>query len=76
MFSLRLLSIVAGACALVFTYDPQIGFNTKIDVETRSLDQIYQAALKEGGTITLWHGGDESNSKLSSKAPLKLAFQA
>ncbi|KAG6015489.1 hypothetical protein E4U43_005222 [Claviceps pusilla] len=28
-------------------------------VESRTLDQIYDAAVKEGGIVTCWHGGDE-----------------
>jgi hypothetical protein len=34
---------------------------TSFEKETRSFDEIYQAALAEGGVITLWHGGDEKN---------------
>lgn len=33
---------------------------------------IYQAALQEGGTVTLWHGGDERNQQDA----LKEAFEA
>lgn len=32
-------------------------FAADVEVETRSLDEIHQEALKEGGTLTLWHGG-------------------
>lgn len=39
--------------------------------EDRSLDEIYQAALAEGGVVTLWHGGDEANQQDS----LKTAFE-
>lgn len=41
------------------------------EFETRSLDEIHQAALAEGGTVTLWHGGDERNQQDS----LKQAFE-
>ncbi|KJZ73950.1 hypothetical protein HIM_06618 [Hirsutella minnesotensis 3608] len=41
-------------------------------VETRTLEEIYQAALKEGGTITVWHGGDEKDQAKD----LKDAFEA
>jgi hypothetical protein len=51
MFSLLLLSLFASACEVVFAYDPQLGFNSHVNVETRSPDTIYQAALKEGGVI-------------------------
>ncbi|KAM3448148.1 hypothetical protein MY3296_008069 [Beauveria thailandica] len=33
------------------------------EVETRSLDEIYEAAKKEGNTVTVWHGGDEKNQQ-------------
>ncbi|KAH6613176.1 ABC-type Fe3+ transport system [Boeremia exigua] len=33
--------------------------NGTYEQETRSMDEIYQAALAEGGVVTLWHGGDE-----------------
>lgn len=40
--------------------------------ETRSLDEIYQAAVAEGGVVTLWHGGDEKTQQNF----LKQAFEA
>ncbi|PSN72340.1 periplasmic binding protein-like II [Corynespora cassiicola Philippines] len=40
--------------------------------ENRTLDEIYQAALAEGGVVTLWHGGDE---KVQQNG-LKQAFEA
>lgn len=40
--------------------------------ETRTLDEIYQAALAEGGVVTLWHGGDEK----VQQDWLKTAFEA
>jgi hypothetical protein len=72
MLLLRILSLFSGACSVVYASHPQRGFSTKIEVETRTLDQIYHAALKEGGAITVWHGGDESNQQDS----LKSAFEA
>ncbi|KAI0184576.1 hypothetical protein EV127DRAFT_374660 [Xylaria flabelliformis] len=39
--------------------------------ETRSLDQIHQAALKEGGVVTLWHGGSDPHQQDA----LKNAFE-
>jgi ABC-type Fe3+ transport system substrate-binding protein len=41
-------------------------------VENRTLNEIYQAALKEGGVVTVWHGGDEKTQQNS----LKQAFEA
>ncbi|KAH6638728.1 ABC-type Fe3+ transport system [Boeremia exigua] len=46
--------------------------NGTYEQETRSLDEIYQAALAEGGVVTLWHGGDEKNQQDF----LKQAFEA
>ncbi|KAM0321653.1 hypothetical protein ACHAQA_010009 [Verticillium albo-atrum] len=43
-------------------------------VEKRSLSQIYNAALKEGGTVTVWHGGDETNQMDGIKAAFESAF--
>lgn len=44
----------------------------KYQEETRSLDEIYQAAVAEGGVVTLWHGGDEKGQQNF----LKQAFEA
>ncbi|GJC87956.1 hypothetical protein ColLi_10794 [Colletotrichum liriopes] len=44
------------------------------EVETRTIDEIYQAALAEGGTVTLWHGGDESTQQNSLKASFEKKF--
>jgi hypothetical protein len=46
--------------------------NGTYEQETRSIDDIYQAALAEGGIVTLWHGGDEK----SQQNGLKSAFEA
>lgn len=42
-------------------YDKVLGFSEKALIETRPVDEIYEAALAEGGVVTCWHGGDESN---------------
>jgi ABC-type glycerol-3-phosphate transport system substrate-binding protein len=72
MSLLKLAAVLAGATSLVSAYNPQLGFNTPVEVENRTIDEIYQAALAEGGTVTVWHGGDESNQQNS----LKTAFEA
>ncbi|KAI8682487.1 hypothetical protein NCS56_00371700 [Fusarium sp. Ph1] len=43
-------------------------------VERRSLAQIYNAALAEGGVVTVWHGGDEPNQMDGLKAAFEDAF--
>lgn len=42
--------------------------------ETRSLDEIYEAAVAEGGVVTLWHGGDEKTQQDSLKAAFEKRF--
>ncbi|KAL8382463.1 hypothetical protein RB595_006307 [Gaeumannomyces hyphopodioides] len=49
-----------------------LAFDDLLLTETRSIDEIYQAALNEGGSVTLWHGGDEVYQRDS----LKTAFEA
>ncbi|RDW74207.1 hypothetical protein BP5796_07649 [Coleophoma crateriformis] len=65
-----LLSLLAVVPSLA--YDTTFAFAANATVETRTLDEIYQAALAEGGVVTLWHGGDERNQQDS----LKTAFEA
>ncbi|OAQ65120.1 ABC-type Fe3+ transport system [Pochonia chlamydosporia 170] len=52
------LSLILGQA---YALDRTLGFNAKPTVENRTLDQIYEAAVAEGGVVTLWHGGDERN---------------
>jgi hypothetical protein len=72
MSLLKFLAITALAASSALAYDPQLGFNTPVEVETRTLEEIYKAALAEGGTVTVWHGGDEKNQQNG----LKKAFEA
>ncbi|KAH8672894.1 hypothetical protein BGZ60DRAFT_485396 [Tricladium varicosporioides] len=72
MLLLKLITLLAGATCIASAYNPQLGFNTLVEVETRTIDEIYQAALKEGGTVTVWHGGDEE----TQQDFLKTAFEA
>ncbi|KAM3437607.1 hypothetical protein NHJ13734_004559 [Beauveria thailandica] len=44
------------------------------EVETRSLTEIYEAAKKEGNTITVWHGGDEKNQQDFLKTEFEKKF--
>jgi hypothetical protein len=46
--------------------------NGTYENETRSINEIYQAALAEGGVVTVWHGGDEK----TQQDFLKTAFEA
>ncbi|KAL6707521.1 hypothetical protein ACN47E_004091 [Coniothyrium glycines] len=68
-------STLLGLTALVGTalaYPPSKLSNTTCEQEARSIDEIYQAALAEGGIVTLWHGGDEK----TQQNYLKEAFEA
>lgn len=56
----------------VHAYDTTFGFNNAPEIENRTIDEIYEAALAEGGIVTLWHGGDERNQQ----DRLKNAFEA
>ncbi|CAG9947969.1 unnamed protein product [Clonostachys rosea f. rosea IK726] len=62
-----LLSYLRGA----YSFDQTFGWNSNALVESRTLDEIHQAALAEGGTVTLWHGGG-SPDQLD---PMKEAFE-
>ncbi|RWA13550.1 hypothetical protein EKO27_g1526 [Xylaria grammica] len=60
------------ATGIVSAYDPTFGFNGGPQIENRTIDEIYEAALAEGGIVTVWHGGDETNQQDG----LKQAFEA
>ncbi|KAF2831489.1 ABC-type Fe3+ transport system [Ophiobolus disseminans] len=48
--------------------------NSTLQVETRSLDELHQAALAEGGVVTLWHGGDEATQQNFLKNAFETRF--
>lgn len=64
------LVTVLGATG-VLSQDMSLGFGSPRVDENRTLDQIYQAALAEGGIVSCFHGGDEVNQQ----AGLKRAFE-
>ncbi|KAI3390603.1 hypothetical protein diail_9093, partial [Diaporthe ilicicola] len=66
--------IIALALATGALADSLLSFNTAPAIENRTIDEIYQAALKEGGTVTLWAGGDETNQQDSLKKAFEAAF--
>ncbi|TDZ29378.1 hypothetical protein C8035_v011272 [Colletotrichum spinosum] len=63
--------ILVSLTQYVLSYDGFLGFNTPQVNEDRTIDEIYHAALAEGGVVTCWHGGDE----VSQQDGLKRAFQ-
>ncbi|KAH8734305.1 hypothetical protein BGZ61DRAFT_584335 [Ilyonectria robusta] len=71
---LRSLTATALLAGHVLGFDQILGFNAAVEYETRSLDEIYQAALKEGDVVTLWHGGDEPNQRASLKTAFEKKF--
>ncbi|KAM0208139.1 hypothetical protein ACHAQI_007149 [Fusarium lateritium] len=62
--------VVAGTHA----YDTIVKFDGAPIRENRTIEAIYQAALKEGGTVTCWHGGDETNQQDGLKEAFETRF--
>ncbi|KAM6511353.1 hypothetical protein FALCPG4_016357 [Fusarium falciforme] len=60
--------------ATTVAYDDLLRFNASPQLETRSIDQIYKATLREGGVVIAWMGGDEKNQQDAVKAAFKKAF--
>lgn len=54
--------------------DVTVGFNSRPTVEKRSLNKIHQAALAEGGVVTVWHGGDEKSGGVEFKRQFEKTF--
>lgn len=55
-----LLIATALLASHALAYEQTLGFNGAAIVETRSIDEIYKAALAEGGVVTMWLGGQYS----------------
>ncbi|KAI8633685.1 ABC transporter [Xylariaceae sp. FL1651] len=72
MITLSILYAVALSVGAVAAYDTTLGFDGAPLVENRTIDDIYEAALAEGGVVTVWHGGDE----IHQQDRLKQAFEA
>jgi hypothetical protein len=72
MIAVRTFGLVAFLTSIVAAYDTTLGFDGAPIVENRTIDEIYQAALAEGGLVTAWHGGDETYQQDG----LKQAFEA
>ncbi|VUC31684.1 unnamed protein product [Clonostachys rosea] len=56
---------------VAYCFDQTFAWNSAALVESRTMDEIYQAALAEGGTVTLWHGGGDPHQQ----DPMKEAFE-
>lgn len=66
-----LSSLALSACVSLAAAAPG---NASVQQETRSLDEIYAAAVAEGGVVTLWHGGDEKTQQNSLKTAFETRF--
>lgn len=55
-------------------YDQVIGFDSAKAIENRTIDEIYAAAIAEGGVVTVWHGGDAPNQEDSLKKAFETRF--
>ncbi|CAJ0546692.1 Ff.00g013190.m01.CDS01 [Fusarium sp. VM40] len=71
---LRTVLFAALAVTGTQAYDSLLKFNGAPTRENRTIEEIYQAALKEGGTVTCWHGGDETNQQDSLKEAFETRF--
>lgn len=64
--------VISALAGVAFGFDQFLGYARPTSYENRSLDEIHQAALREGGVVTLWHGGDEK----TQQDDLKKAFES
>ncbi|CAG9988323.1 unnamed protein product [Clonostachys byssicola] len=71
---LKQIVSVALLAGQTFAFDQLLNFKAAPEYETRTLDEIHQAALKEGGVVTVWHGGDEANQQDGLKAAFEKRF--
>ncbi|KAK6840798.1 hypothetical protein PG987_001658 [Apiospora arundinis] len=69
-----LLTASALLAGQALAYDQALGFNGAAVVETRPLDEIYKAALAEGGVVTMWLGGDERTDEDALKKEFEGRF--
>ncbi|CAO2653590.1 Nn.00g030010.m01.CDS01 [Neocucurbitaria sp. VM-36] len=58
--------------SLAAGYDTLLAFDGAPLVENRTIEEIYRAAVDEGGLVTCWHGGDE----VYQQNGLKKAFES
>jgi hypothetical protein len=65
-------ALLLGTC--VAAYDSVLSFKGAPEVETRTIDEIYEAAVAEGGVVTCWHGGDEAKQQDALKAAFEARF--
>ncbi|CAH0025839.1 unnamed protein product [Clonostachys rhizophaga] len=66
-----LSSFLLSYLRVAYSFDQTFAWNSNALVESRTLDEIHQAALAEGGTVTLRHGGGSPDQQ----DPKKEAFE-
>lgn len=75
---MRLLLAAAATAGLLLNPSTALTLNhtpkSSPQLETRSLDTLYKAALSEGGLVTCSHGGDESNRGDAIKQAFETRF--
>ncbi|CAG9972510.1 unnamed protein product [Clonostachys byssicola] len=71
---MRTVVIAALLIGQTFAYDQLLNFRAAPVYENRSLDEIHQAALEEGGVVAVWHGGDEANQQDALKQAFETRF--
>ncbi|KAJ4287291.1 hypothetical protein N0V90_012689 [Kalmusia sp. IMI 367209] len=62
------------AASFAAGYDTLLAFDGAPTIENRTIDEIYHAALNEGGIVTCWHGGDERNQQDGLKDAFESRF--
>ncbi|KAI1419151.1 ABC transporter [Xylaria sp. FL1777] len=72
MIMLATLYYITLGTGIASAFDVTLGFNGAPQLENRTIDEIYEAAVEEGAIVTVWHGGDETNQQVR----LKQAFEA
>lgn len=59
---MALLLVAALTLGQALAFDRTLGFDATPQVENRTIEEMHQAALTEGGTVVCLHGGDEAGA--------------
>ncbi|MFM9442931.1 ABC transporter substrate-binding protein [Streptomyces acidiscabies] len=70
----RILATSAGAALAVGAMSRTASAATPLGEETRGLDELYRAALAEGGKLKIYAGGDTPTQQDATKAAFKRDF--
>ncbi len=71
--ALLAVACLTGAAAQVLAQEPTSTTPT-VEVETRTLDELYQAALQEGGNLVVFAGGDSAGDYAETEKAFKARF--